>query len=135
MKKFWIFFALIVTACSRNAQTIKIKGSDTEVNLAARLAESFHKESNEYNISVSGGGSGLGIASLLNGQADIANSSRAMKDNEINLFKKRKIDFETLAFAEDAVAIVTSVDFPLDSLTVNELADIFSGKLDNWHSL
>src|SRR6185436_15063856 len=106
MLKYLPAFILLITSCSGRIETIKIKGSDTEVNLAARLAENFYRENAAYNISVSGGGSGLGIASLLNGQADIANSSRALNDDEINLFRKRKIEFETLAFAEDAIAIV-----------------------------
>jgi len=125
-------FLVLLVACTKHTETIKIKGSDTEVNLAARLAESFYQENDAYNISVSGGGTGLGIASLLNGQADIANASRAMKDDEIALFKKRKIDFDTLIFAEDAVAFVASAKFPLDSLTTDELANILSGKFSNW---
>src|SRR4030095_10288319 len=111
MKMHLCLVSLLLIACSSSTKTIKIKGSDTEVNLAARLAENFHRENNAYNISISGGGSGLGIASLLNGQADIANSSRALNDEEINLFKRRKIDFETFAFAEDAIAFVVSVSF------------------------
>src|SRR6476469_321737 len=104
MKMHLYFISLLFVACSSSTKTIKIKGSDTEVNLAARIAENLYKENESYNISVSGGGSGLCIASLLNGQADIANSSRALKNDEINLFRKRKIEFETFAFAEDAVA-------------------------------
>jgi phosphate transport system substrate-binding protein len=135
MPKHWIIIILFISSCGSSTETIKIKGSDTEVNLAASLAENFYKENSSFDISVSGGGSGLGIASLLNGQADIANSSRALNDDEINLFKKRKIDFETLAFAEDAIAFVVSKNFPLDSLTAEQLASILSGKLNNWMSI
>src|SRR4030095_7260250 len=123
MKMHLCLVSLLLIACSSSTKTIKIKGSDTEVNLAARLAENFYKENEGYNISVSGGGSGLGIASLLNGQADIANLSRELKNDEINLFKNRKIEFRTFAFAEDAVPFVVSKDSPLDSLTAGELAD------------
>lgn len=135
MRKIWLLLILFSAACSSGTETIKIKGSDTEVNLAARLAENFHQENETYNISVSGGGSGLGIASLLNGQADIANSSRPLKSEEIDLFKKRKIDFETFAFAEDAVAFVVAKDLALDSLTVEDLANIMNGKTENWSTL
>jgi phosphate transport system substrate-binding protein len=135
MPKHWIVIILLIYSCSSSTETIKIKGSDTEVNLAARLAENFYKENSSFDISVSGGGSGLGIASLLNGQADIANSSRALNGDEINLFKKRKIDLETLAFAEDAIAFVVSKNFPLDSLTAGQLAAILSGKFNNWISV
>jgi len=132
MRKYWFVFIFFFVSCSSSTETIKIKGSDTEVNLAARLAENFYKGNKSYNISVSGGGSGLGIAALLNEQADIANSSRALNNDELNLFKKRKIEFETLAFAEDAIAFVVSKKFPADSLTAEQLANILSGKFENW---
>ena len=136
MRKYrFAFLFFFIVSCTSNTGTIKIKGSDTEVNLAARLAENFHKKDNSFNVSVSGGGSGLGIASLLNGQADIANSSRALNTDEINLFKEKKIEFETLAFAEDAVAFVVSKSFPLDSLNAGQLANILSGKFNNWKSV
>ena len=76
-------------SCSRDNKTIKIKGSDTEVNLAVQLAESFHKINSEVFVSISGGGSGLGIASLLNGTADVANSSRSINNDEIELFQRK----------------------------------------------
>src|SRR5215471_2097675 len=117
MKISSFFIFLFLTAC-HNTQTIEIKGSDTEVNVAARLAEDFYKTNPTYNVSVSGGGSGLGIASLMNGEADIANSSRPMTDQEIGILKKRKIEFNAFAFAEDAVAFVVSSSSPIDSLTV-----------------
>jgi|SRR6478609_8811622 len=132
MTKQWLIIILLIASCSSDRETIKIKGSDTEVNLAARLAENFYQHNNDYNISVSGGGSGLGIASLLNGQADIANSSRALNNDEIDLFKKRDIAIETITFAEDAIAFVVSKNFPLDSLTAEQLANILSGKYENW---
>ncbi len=65
----YISFVAFFTCC-KNEKAIKIKGSDTEVNLVVRLAEDFHKVDSKFNVSISGGGSGLGIASLLNGWAD-----------------------------------------------------------------
>lgn len=121
--------------CCTNKQAIKIKGSDTEVNLVVRLAEDFHKVDAKFNVSISGGGSGLGIASLLNGQADIANSSRALNAFEVNLFKKRGIDITTIIFAEDAIAFVVAKDFPLDSIHAEELAKILSGAYNNWSAI
>jgi phosphate transport system substrate-binding protein len=135
MHRLWFGIALLVAACGSNTETIKIKGSDTEVNLAARLAENFHLQNKAYSISISGGGSGLGIASMANGQADIANSSRALTDDELALLKKRKIDFETLVFAEDAIAFVVSAALPLDSLRVDQLTKILNGDYVNWSSV
>src|SRR5215467_6461051 len=127
-----LFFILFLLVACRSPKTIKIKGSDTEVNLAARLAEEFYKENATHKISISGGGSGLGIASLANGQADIANASRPMKAEEIAILRKRKFDCDTFTFAEDAVAFVVSAKFPLDSLTVEQLANILSGTVKSW---
>lgn len=119
-------------ACGRSKQAVKIKGSDTEVNLVVNLAEDFHNSTPLFNLSVSGGGSGLGIASLLNGQADIANSSRAINHFEDSLFKHRGIGLKTFVFAEDAIAFVVSADFALDTITAADLSNILSGKQSNW---
>jgi phosphate transport system substrate-binding protein len=126
---------LLMCACSQEIRTIKIKGSDTEVNLVTELAESFHKIDKSCYLSISGGGSGLGIASLLNGQADIATSSRELNSEETELFKKRGIELDTFVFAEDAIAFVVSPSLSLDSLTTETLALILDGTLTDWASL
>ena len=91
IKYSFIFFVVIFISCSFGNKTIKIKGSDTEVNLAVQLAESFHQINPGIFVSISGGGSGLGIASLLNGTADLANSSRSINTEEIKLFLNKGI--------------------------------------------
>jgi len=126
---------LFLLGCSESKETIKIKGSDTEVNLAVRLAEEFHKKDPKYIVSVSGGGSGLGIASLLNGEADIANSSRALNSVEDSLFRGREMQLDTFVFAEDAIAFVVSASCSLDTLTVEQLGKILSGAYANWQPL
>lgn len=126
------FCILIFAACSSNHKAIKVKGSDTEVNLAVRLAENFYRVNKEFSVAISGGGSGLGIASLLNGQADIANSSRPLNADEIRMFKDRGIAFRTIVFAEDATAFIVQKDFPLDSIDVAALGKILSGEYKSW---
>lgn len=133
--KAWIILTLLLFGCSESNKTIKIKGSDTEVNLAVRLAEAFHKEDAKYIVSISGGGSGLGIASLLNNEADIANSSRPLNRVEDSLFNNRDIQLDTFVFAEDAIAFVVSGTCTLDSLTVEQLGKILSGAYTNWKPL
>ncbi|HRH48764.1 MAG TPA: substrate-binding domain-containing protein [Panacibacter sp.] len=135
MKTYLLFTALLLFGCSESKDTIKIKGSDTEVNLAVRLAEEFYKKDPKYIVSISGGGSGLGIASLLNGEADIANSSRALNRVEDSLFHDRNMQLDTFVFAEDAIAFVVSASCPLDSVTVDELGKILSGAYTNWKQL
>ncbi len=119
-------------SCSDARKSIKIKGSDTEVNLAVNLAEHFHEADKNFVLSVSGGGSGLGIASLLNGQADITNSSRPLTEEEITLFRKKNIELRTVIFAEDATAFIAHPEFPLDTLSADLLSKIMSGEYRSW---
>jgi phosphate transport system substrate-binding protein len=122
-------------SCNSTNESIKIKGSDTEVNLSVQLAEAFHVEQQSILISISGGGSGLGIASLLNGTADIANSSRRMKLKELELFNKENIQIDSFIFAQDAIAFVVSTEIPIDSITIETLKMILSGSINNWNEI
>ncbi len=130
-----VFFALLITSCSSDYDTIKVKGSDTEVNLAVQLAESFHQINSEIFVSISGGGSGLGIASLLNGTADIANSSRAVNEKELELFLQKGIQIDSFIFAQDAIAFVVADKLPIDSISLNDLTEILSGRYKNWEPI
>lgn len=133
--KFWVYAGIIsmLFSCSFKSETIKIKGSDTEVNLAVQFAESYRIEHKKIIVSVSGGGSGLGIASLLNGNADIANSSRSIKKEELALFLKQGIELDSFVFAQDAIAFIVSKQMALDSIHIKDLAKIFSGEISNWN--
>lgn len=131
---YWVF-SLVGIACSSNNHAIKMKGSDTEVNLAVNLAERFSEGNPGFSIAISGGGSGLGITSLLNGQADIANSSRPLTEEEAGLFRDKGIELKTIVFAEDATAFVVHNDFPLTEITLEQLAVVMSGKLPNWKDI
>lgn len=134
MKAAFIFLIILslLISCGKDTTAIKIKGSDTEVNLVVSLAERFHQQHPNFHVSISGGGSGLGIASLLNGNADIANSSRPINPIEDNLFNQKKIEIDTFIFAEDAIAFIVADKFSIDSITVAQLAAILSGKEKDW---
>jgi len=132
MKYVFLLCAILLCSCSSNNKAIKVKGSDTEVNLAVDLAENFYKVNDDFSVAISGGGSGLGIASLLNGQVDIANSSRPLNAEEDSLFKIRGIRIRTVIFAEDATAFIVGKDFPLDSIDVPSLKKILSGEYKTW---
>lgn len=112
-----------------------MKGSDTEVNLAVNLAEKFTEIDPSFNIAISGGGSGLGITSLLNGQADIANSSRPLSGEEVQQFKDKNIDLKTVIFAEDATAFIVHKDLPLNEVDLKTLGQILDGTIKNWNEL
>lgn len=135
MKYFLYSIIFICISCTHGNDTIRIKGSDTEVNLVVQLSEVFHTNNPTVFVSISGGGSGLGIASLLNGTTDIANSSRSINKSEIELFNEKQIALDSFAFAQDAIAFVASEALDVDSISTNDLADILSGKVTNWSSL
>lgn len=135
MRNIWFSWLIVITSCTADNDTIRVKGSDTEVNLAVELAESFHSTDPSVLISISGGGSGLGIASLLNGTADIANSSRSIKAEELRLFEKRNVAIDSFVFAQDAIAVVVSNDLKVDSMLTSVLGEILSGKHKNWSSI
>jgi phosphate transport system substrate-binding protein len=111
---------------------IQDKGSDTIVNLALAWAEKYQGEHADVSISVTGGGSGTGIAALLNKTTDIANASRQMQAVEI---KQAKADgFEPVEFvvARDAIAVAVNPTNPVSRLTFQQISDIYSGKINNW---
>ena len=130
-----IILLLSLIGCSKSKESLKIKGSDTEVNLVATLAEAYSQTNKQSFLSISGGGSGLGIASLLNGQTDIANSSRELNDEEREMFRKKKIAIDTFVFAEDAIAFVVNASLPLDSLNTKQLSGLLDGTIDTWDNL
>ena len=135
MKKLVLAFSVVtLIACSKH-DSIKMKGSDTEVNLAVNLAENYTNENPNFSIAISGGGSGLGITSLLNGRADIANSSRPLSDDEIQQFKDNNIEIVTIVFAEDATAFVVNKSLPLDEIDLETLGKILSGEIKNWNEI
>jgi phosphate transport system substrate-binding protein len=130
-----IVLFLIMTGCEmkeRGRSTIQIKGSDTEVNLVQRLAEEFMQKNQDISLAVTGGGSGTGIAALINKQTDIANSSRAMKHSEIKQAEEKGVDPVAVVFALDGLALITHDNLLVDSLTLNELAQIFKEEISNW---
>jgi phosphate transport system substrate-binding protein len=133
MKVFFVGISLLLLlSCLDSHKVVKIKGSDTEVNLAVQLVESFQQENKDLVISVSGGGSGLGIASLLNGNAHIANASRRINEEELVLFRKKNIELDSFVFAQDAIAFVVSDQLPLDSIGIADLSKILSGAEEDW---
>ncbi|HET7087333.1 MAG TPA: phosphate ABC transporter substrate-binding protein [Anaerolineae bacterium] len=107
-------------------------GSDTMVNLALAWAEAYQGIYPDVRISVTGGGSGTGIASLINGTADIANASRAMKSEERAEAESNGIQPVEIPVARDAIAVIVHPDNPVESLTLQQISDIYSGKITNW---
>lgn len=110
-------------------------GSDTMVNLALAWAEAYQIARPEVSISVSGGGSGTGIASLINGTVDIANASRKIKDEEVQEAEKNGIEPVEFVVARDAIAVIVNLNNSINELTLQQVSDIYSGKYSNWSQL
>jgi len=116
-----------------NAQRlIQIKGSDSEVNLVQRLAEVFMKKHPDANIAVTGGGSGTGIAALINKTTDIANSSREIQSKEEEAAKSAGVQPFRIVMATDGISVVTHPANPISKLTLEQLGKIFKGEITNW---
>jgi len=114
------------------ADMIQIKGSDSEVNLVQRLAEVFMQKNPGANIAVTGGGSGTGIAALINKTTDIANSSRDLEPKEEEAAKKAGMNPFRVVFATDAVSAIVHPSNPVSKLTLAQLGKIFKGEVTNW---
>lgn len=117
---------------------IRITGSDTMVNLVQAWAENYKTARPEVSVQVTGGGSGVGIADLINGIADIAAASREMKADEMTRAKTHNgREPQEFTIALDALAVYVHKDNPLDSLSIEELAEIYGegGRIQRWSQL
>lgn len=130
--------ALIALAHSVSAanKAITIKGSDTMVILGQRWAEEYMKIHPRVVIQVTGGGSGTGIAALINGSCDIAQASRPMKSQEKNAVKKnRGQEVQEIPVALDGLAIYVHQSNPLKTITVTQIKAIYIGKVSTWEAM
>jgi phosphate transport system substrate-binding protein len=117
------------------AETIENKGSDTLVNLALAWAETYMELHPEVRLSVTGGGSGTGIAALINGTVDIANASRQMKAEEIEAAEANGVSPVEFVVARDAIAVVVHPSNPVDGLTFQQISEIYTGEITNWREV
>lgn len=117
---------------SGSSRAIQNKGSDTLVNIALAWAEAYQQVEPDVSIAVTGGGSGTGIAALINGTVDIANASRQIKSDEIEAAQKNGITPVEFVVAIDALAVIINPDNPVDALSIDQLADIYTGRITNW---
>jgi len=142
MKK--IFVLLLMTAFSGvsvfsgsvGAKTyLQVKGSDTEVNLVQRLAETYMKKDPNASIAVTGGGSGVGIAAIINKTTDLCNASRPMKDSEVAKAKANGVNPVGVAFAVDGLSVIVNTKNSLKHLTIDQIGQIYRGEVSNWKQL
>jgi len=133
-----LILVLVLSSCrpvnteSAGGNAIQNVGSDTIVNLALAWAEAYIAQYPEVRISVTGGGSGTGIAALINGTVDIANASRTIKAEEVAAAEANGVTPVEHVIARDAIAIVIHPDNPVDQLTIGQISDVYSGVITNW---
>ena len=136
------FFALLCH-CAQNGTgeggaaagkgKLTIKGSDTMVILGQRWAEAYAKVDPNAAVQVSGGGTGTGIAALINGSTDICEASRPMNARErADVLAKRGTPAIETTVALDALAIYVNAENPIEEISIPALARIFLGEVTNW---
>ncbi|PKN92212.1 MAG: phosphate-binding protein [Chloroflexi bacterium HGW-Chloroflexi-6] len=135
-----LLFSLLMTACGDSSSPqpesasvyIENKGSDTMVNLALAWAERYQDARDGVQISVTGGGSGTGIAALLNDTVDLANASRKIKDEEVETARGNGVEPVEFVVARDAIAVIVHPENPVNALTLEQISKIYSGEINNW---
>lgn len=105
------------------------------VNLAQAWAEKYMEKNPGDFIAVTGGGSGTGLSSLISGTCDIAMSSRNIKEKEVALAKQKGVNSQEIKVALDGLAVVVNPANPVNKLTLEQLAAIFTGKVSSWKEL
>ncbi len=131
--------AILLTLCGAlmvgivaAGSSITIKGSDTLVRLGQRWAEEYMANNPEAVIQVSGGGSGTGIAALLNGTTDICEASRDMKEKEYKLAESKGLEPYRVTVALDGIAVFLNEKNPVENLTLAQLKGMYTGAVTNW---
>ncbi len=113
-------------------KTLTLTGSTTVLPIAQLCAEKFMEQHPDVDISVRGGGSGVGIAALIDGTCDIAMASRPMKTKELKSARSKGINPVATVIARDGIAIIVHPSNPLSEITMAQLRDIYTGKISNW---
>ncbi len=138
--RMWVLVTLISVLAligieAQGQNMIQVKGSDSEVNLVQRLAEVFMKKNPDVNIAVTGGGSGTGIAALINKTTDIANSSRELNPKEEEAAKNVGLQPFRVIFATDGISVIVHPQNSINKLTLEQLGKIFKGEISNWKEI
>ena len=128
----YLLAGLLLALTSTRAEAQRIKGSDTVLPIAQQTAEQFMEQNPDARVTVTGGGSGVGISALLDGTTEIAMASRSIKFSETMKAKAAGLELEEVPVAYDALAVVVHPSNPVSRLTRQQLEDIFRGKITNW---
>ena len=117
------------------SRVIQAKGSDTILNVSQSIAENYMKENRKARIAVTGGGSGVGISSLINGTTDIAMASRNIKEKEIEQAKAKGLEVKEVVLGFDGITIIANHANPVKDIDDLTLGKVFRGEITNWKEL
>jgi phosphate transport system substrate-binding protein len=137
VKKIWLAIAIIslVSIPCFSAERVTIKGSTTVLPIAQACAEAFMDKNSQADISVQGGGSSVGIAALLDKTTDIADSSRSIKDTEVDKAIANGVEPKAHVVAMDGIAVVVHPSNSVSALTKKQIRAIYTGAISNWSQL
>ncbi|MCK8817774.1 PstS family phosphate ABC transporter substrate-binding protein [Natroniella sulfidigena] len=130
-----VVLGLMVIGCGGEDGTsghLDVRGSDTMVNVGQSLAESYMESQSDVTVSVTGGGSGTGVAAMIDGRVDVANVSRSMSDSEIEQAQANGVEPFEVVIGMDGLAVFTNDNLDLEGLTMDEISAIFRGEITNW---
>ncbi len=127
--------SLAIVGCGGGSSVIKIIGSNTVTPLTSVWAEDFMELHPDVNIAVSGPGSGVGIAALINGTTDICQASRKIKSTEIDQAEANGVYPYEIQVATDALSVVVHPSNPVSELTIAQLSAIYTNHISNWNEL
>jgi phosphate transport system substrate-binding protein len=130
-----VLVVTIIALGGRGASSIKIIGSNTVTPLSSVWAEEFMKAYPDVSIAVSGPGSGVGIAALINGTTDICQTSRKIKQSEIDQAEANGVEPYEIQVATDALSVVVHPSNPVSELTIAQLSAIYTGEITNWNEV
>ncbi len=114
------------------ARELMVKGSDTLLNLVQNLAEAFSTVQPDVTVSVTGGGSGVGISAIISGETDIADASRSIKSKEIATARANGVNPVEYVIAIDGLCIIVNASNSVEKLTIEQLGQLYQGKVSNW---
>jgi len=127
--------ALVAFPAFAKGKKITIAGSTTVLPIAQATAEIFMDQNPDVNISVRGGGSSVGIASIMAGTVDIGDASRHIKAKELAAARESGINPYENVVANDGIAMVVHKNNNIDNLTIQQIKDIYTGKISNWKEI
>ncbi len=134
MKKYLTLF-LIGSALLFAEDKLTIQGSTTVLPIAQAEAEAYMDTHLDADITVRGGGSGTGVAALIDGATDIANSSRAMKTKEIKTAREKGVNPVEHIIARDGIAVIVHPDNPINAMSLKDVKKIYTGEITRWDKL